>query len=91
MELRELLGNWAQDFRYAARGMRKNPGFTAAVVLTLALGTGANATMFGVVDRLLLQPPAYLREPNEVNRVYITATATNFGTIVGTNQSSRRY
>jgi len=91
MELREILGNWAQDFRYAARGMRKSPGFTAAVVLTLALGTGANATMFGVVDRLLLQPPAYLREPNEVNRVYLTATGTNFGTMLGTNQSYRRY
>jgi predicted permease len=91
MELREFLANVGQDFRYAARGMRKNPGFTAAVVLTLALGTGANATMFGVVDRLLLQPPAYLRSPNEVNRVYLTANGDNFGTMIGTNQSYRRY
>ena len=91
MELREFLGNCAQDFRYAARGMRKNPGFTAAVVLTLALGTGANATMFGVVDRLLLQPPAYLRSPHEVNRVYLTAKGDNFGTMIGTNQSYTRY
>jgi putative ABC transport system permease protein len=91
MELREFLGNWAQDFRYAARGMGKNPGFTAAVVLTLALGTGANATMFGVVDRLLLQPPAYLRSPDEVHRVYLTANGDNFGTMIGTNQSYRRY
>src|SRR5215203_6041019 len=73
MQFREMLGNVSQDLRYAARGMRKNPGFTAAVVLTLALGTGANATMFGVVDRLLLQPPAHLRAPNEVHRVYLTA------------------
>ena len=87
MELREFLGNWAQDFRYAARGMRKNPGFTAAVVLTLALGTGANATMFGVVDRLLLEPPAYLRSPDEVHRVYLTANGDNFGTMISTNQS----
>ncbi len=91
MELREFLGNWAQDFRYAARGMRKNPGFTAAVVLTLALGIGANATMFGVVDRLLLQPPAYLRSPDEVHRVYLTANGDNFGMMIGTNQSYRRY
>src|SRR6476620_9623999 len=91
MELRELLGNVGQDLRYAARGMRKNPGFTAAVVLTLALGTGANATMFGVVDRLLLQPPAYLQSPDEVHRVYLTANGDNFGTMIGTNQSYRRY
>jgi predicted permease len=91
MELRESLGNVAQDLRYAARGMRKNPGFTAAVVLTLALGTGANATMFGVVDRLILQPPAYLRSPDEVHRVYLTANGDNFGTMIGTNQSYRRY
>ena len=81
MQLREFFGNVGQDFRYAARGMRKNPGFTAAVVLTLALGTGANATMFGVVDRLLLQPPAYLRSPDEVHRVYLTANGDNFGMI----------
>jgi predicted permease len=91
MELREFFTNWTQDFRYAARGMRKNPGFTAAVVLTLALGIGANATMFGVVDRLLLQGPAYLRAPNEVHRVYLTANGDNFGTMIGTNQSYSRY
>ena len=91
MQLREILGNVGQDFRYAARGMRKNPGFTAAVVLTLALGTGANATMFGVVDRLLLQPPAHLRSPDEVHRVNLRANGDNFGMMIGTNQSYRRY
>ena len=91
MELREFIGNVAQDFRYAARGMRKNPGFTAAVVLTLALGTGANATMFGVVDRLLLKAPAYLRAPDEVHRLYLTANRDNYGISLGTNQSYSRY
>jgi predicted permease len=91
MQAREHLGNLIQDFRYAARGMRKNPGFTAAVVLTLALGIGANATMFGVIDRLLLQPPAYLRDPGEVNRLYLTANGDSHGMSLGTNQSYRRF
>ena len=62
----------AQDLRYAARGLRRKPGFTVAVMLTLGLGIGANATMFGIVDRLLFRPPAYLPNPAEVNRVYFS-------------------
>src|SRR5690242_2452711 len=50
-----LLETIAQDLRYAARGLRAKPGFTAAVVLTLGLGIGANAAMFGLVDRLMFR------------------------------------
>ena len=67
----ESLGNIAQDLRYAARGLRSSPGFTAVVVLTLALGVGANATMFGIIDRLLLRPPAFLAAPKQTNLVYL--------------------
>lgn len=63
-----------QDFRYAWRGLRSSPGFTTAVVLTLALGIGANTAMFGIVDRLLFRPPAYLVTPDRVHRVFASYT-----------------
>src|SRR5687768_6849847 len=61
-----------QDVRYAWRGMAAKPGFTAAVVLTLGLGVGANTAMFGIVDRLLLRPPAYLTDAALTHRVYLS-------------------
>jgi putative ABC transport system permease protein len=63
-----------QDIRYAVRGIRKKPGFAVAVVLTLALGVGANAAMFGIVDRLLFRAPNYMKDPDRVHRVYLAAT-----------------
>ena len=59
-----------QDVGYALRGLRRAPGFTATVVVTLALGIGANAAMLDVVDRLMFRPLAHLRDPDAVHRVY---------------------
>src|SRR5262245_44738651 len=61
-----------QDLRYAARGIRLKPGFAAAVIVTLGLGIGANATMFGIVDELLFRPPVYLSDANRVHRLYLS-------------------
>ena len=44
-----------QDLRFAVRQMGKRPGFAALVVLTMALGIGANAAIFSVLDAVLLQ------------------------------------
>jgi predicted permease len=67
-----VLETLGQDLRYAARGLAARPVFTGGVVLTLALGLGANATMFGIVDRLLFRSPATLRDAASVNRIYVS-------------------
>ncbi len=59
------------DLRFAARGLARAPGFTLVVVTTLGLAIGANATMFGVVDRLLLRPPAEIPYANDIRRVTV--------------------
>lgn len=71
-----------QDLRYAIRAFRQKPGFTIAVVLTLGLGIGANAAMFGILDRLLFRPPSFMKDPDRVHRVYLVRTfdgKENFG------------
>jgi predicted permease len=57
---------FGQDLAYSARSLRSQPGFVAVVVLVLALGIGANVTMFGVIDRLLLRAPEYVTDPQHV-------------------------
>jgi predicted permease len=53
------------------RSIVRSPGLTAGVVLAFALGIGANATMFGIIDRLLLRPPSHITQPDRLRRLFV--------------------
>lgn len=76
-----------QDARYALRGLLRSPAFSLTIITTLALGIGANAAMFGIVDRLWFRPMDLMRDEGMVSRVYnqwffdgqlVTAPSVNY-------------
>ncbi len=69
--VRERAAALLQDLRYAGRTLRKNPGFALVVVVSLALGIGANSLIYSVVDGLVLRPFPY---PDADRLVAIGAT-----------------
>jgi putative ABC transport system permease protein len=72
--------NLLHDVRFAIRSLIKTPGFTAIAVLTLALGIGANTTIFSVVQTVLLRPLPY-DEPDRIVQVYETNTDRGWNTV----------
>jgi putative ABC transport system permease protein len=86
----EVIDSLMRDVRYAWRGLMARPGFATAIVLTLGLGIAANTAMFGIVDRLLFRPPAYLADAEHTHRVYLRFT-NQLGEQIERNLEYTRY
>jgi predicted permease len=85
------LDHLLKDLRFALRGLQRAPAFTVTVVATLGLGIGANAAMFGVIDRLMFRPYPYLRDPGSVHRVYLRFEDRRRTVTVGDGLEYTRY
>src|SRR5213082_2816942 len=79
------------DLRYALRTLARRPGLVAAAIVCLALGIGANATIFGVVDTLLFRPPPHVKDAGQVVRLYFRTRSPGFGTFTSSVSSYPLY
>jgi putative ABC transport system permease protein len=86
------------EVRFAARGLWRAPGYAITVIATLALASGANLTVFGIMDGLTYRPLRYLQDPQEVHRLYwqwtdngqrITSASTQYTRLVDLRREAR--
>lgn len=76
--------DWAgRATTHAFRRIRREPAFSCSIIVILALGIGANAVMFGVVDRLLLSPPQHIVDADEVKLLHVQRVIFNGDTSIG--------
>jgi putative ABC transport system permease protein len=94
------LADARQDLFYAARSLVRQPGFTVFVVLTLALGIGANSAIFGLLDRLLLSPPPHIQDAERVVHLVVgesgggprfTMVSTSYATFADLRDETRSF
>ena len=76
---RETLRDLGSDLAYVWRTIRRSPGFAVTVALTLGLGIGAAATMYGVIDRLLLRGPEGVVDAESLRRIYAHVLSKSSG------------
>jgi predicted permease len=86
-----LLEDILQDVRFALRQMRKSPGFTLTAVLTLALGIGANAVIYTLVDSILLRPLPYADQGRLMRITGTTFTISPKGWIRALGEQSHAF
>ena len=81
------------DLRYVFRGLRRTPAFTAAVLVTLAIGIGLNAALFSFLDRVFVREPEGVLAAHEVRRVYdeLSHTVTGKGSHVAQSTNYLNY
>src|SRR5690242_20056714 len=79
------------DFRQAWRSLLRHRTVTSAAVVCLALGIGANVTMLRVLDLLFFRPPAHVRAPETLRRIYLSVPLQGGGTVATTHTSYPNY